>query len=165
MKGTIMSAMTNLLVKDDTVTTPVEFTFVPVSDTPNPNWRAAVANVPLNGQPRITLVETVLKNGGVKMSVKLESPVLETLGASGTSAGYVAPPKVAYVTTCIFTMFADGRSTSQDRANAIRMLVGVMQGASATTNTGVLAQSSAGNAFVNSTLPIVQAFVACVTPN
>lgn len=164
-KGAIMPAMTNILVKDDTVTTPVEFTLIPVTDTPNPVWRGTVANVPLTGQMRLNIASTPQKNGGVKMTVKLEVPVMETLGASGTSAGYVAPPKVAYVTTCIFTMFADGRSTTQDRANALKMALGVIQGASATTATGVLNQASAGNAFVSSALVVPQALVSAVVPN
>lgn len=158
-----MSAMTNLLVKDDAAT-PTEFTFVPVSDTPDSVWRAQVANVPLNGQPRLTFSEAETSRG-IKITAKLEVPVMETLGASGTSAGYVAPPKVAYVTTCIFTMFADQRSTTQDRANALKMVLGILQGASATTATGVLNQASVGGTFIASTLPITQAIITAVKPN
>lgn len=160
-----MAAMDNILVKDDTVTTPVEFTLVPITDTPNPLWRASVANVPLEGQVRLTLSSDTTKNGGSKMTVKLEVPVLETLGASGTSAGYVAPPKVAYVTTCIFTMFSDRRSTTQNRADALKMALGILQGASATTATGILANTAAGNAFVNSVLPVTQALIRVIKPN
>lgn len=160
-----MAAMANLLIKDDTVTTPVEFTFAPVTDNPDPFYRTAVSGVPIDGQHRITFSVVKQKNGGYKLSVKLEACVLETLGASGTSAGYVAPPKVAYVTTCIFTMFADARSTSQDRANALKMIVGLLQGASATTNTGILANTAAGQAFVNSTLPGPAFFTALNVPN
>lgn len=159
-----MAAMTDLLVKDDTITTPVEFTLVPITDTPNPVWRASVANVPLDGQILLTLSSDQLKNG-VKMTAKLEVPVLETLGASGTSAGYVAPPKVAYKTVCIFTMFSDKRSTTQNRADALKMALGILQGASSTTATGILANTAAGNAFVNSVLPITNAFTRVVKPN
>lgn len=160
-----MAAMDNILVKDDTITTPVEFTLIPVTDTPSPLWRASVAGTPLDGQLQLTLSDDQLKNGGHKMTVKLEVPVMETLGASGTSAGYVAPPKVAYKTVCIFTMFSDRRSTTQDRANALKMAIGILQGASATTATGVLANTSAGNAFVNSVLPVTQALVRVIKPN
>lgn len=160
-----MAQMNNILVKDDTITTPVEFTLVPVTDTPNPVWRASVANVPIDGQIKLTLSSDPVKSGGSKMTVKLEVPVLETLGSSGTSAGYVAPPKVAYVTTCIFSMFSDRRSTTQDRANALKMALGVLQGASETTATGILANTAAGNAFVNSILPVPQALVRVIKPN
>jgi len=159
-----MSTMTNILVKDDAAA-PTEFTLIPVTDTPNPVWRGTVANVPLAGQIRLTVSEDPIKNGGVKITAKLEVPTMETLGASGTSAGYVAPPKVAYVTPFIFTMFADGRSTSQDRANGLKMIIGILQGASSTSGTGTLANTSAGSAFVNSVLPITNAFVAAVKPN
>lgn len=159
-----MGAMTNLLVKDDAAT-PIEITMIPVTDTPDSIWRGTQAGVPLSGQSRFTLTETELKNGSIKMSAKLEVPVMETLGASGSSSGYVAPPKVAYVTTCIFTMFADGRSTSQDRANAMKMAVGLLQGASSTTATGVLNQASAGGAYVASALPVPNAFTSAVRPN
>jgi len=160
-----MAAMTNLLIKDDTITTPVEFTFQPVTDNPDPFYRTAVTNVPIDGQHRLTFHSEKLKNGNYKLSTKLEVCVLETLGSSGTSAGYVAPPKTAYVTTCIFTMFVDARSTSQDRANALKLAVGVLQGASSTTATGILANTAAGNAFVNSVLPGPAFFTALNVPN
>lgn len=158
-----MGAMTNLLVKDDG--TPTEFTLVPVTDTPNPLWRAAVANVPVDGQPRLTFSQERVKSGDYKVTAKLEVPVMETLGASGTSAGYVAPPSVAYVMVGIATLFAPARSTTADRANTLRMLVGILQGASSTTNTGTLANSAAADAWKNSVLPVTQAFISLLSPN
>lgn len=160
-----MSAMTNILVKDDTVTTPVEFTLQPITDTPDPIWRTSLASVPLSGQIQLTLKEEKWKGDGRKMTVKLEVPVQETLGASGTSAGYVAPQKTAYVMVGIFTLFSDARSTQQNRADTLKMLIGVLQGASSTTATGILSNTAAGNAFVNSTLPITEALVKVIKPN
>lgn len=159
-----MGAMTNLLVKDD-ASTPVEFIFVPVTDTPTPFWRAASGTAPLEGQPRLTLSQERLKSGDYKLTAKLEIPVMETLGASGTAAGYVAPPKVAYVNTIISTMFASPRSTLADRSNLLKMGAGILSGASSTTATGVLDQSSAGDAWKNSTLPVTQFFTQLVLPN
>lgn len=159
-----MSAMANLLVKDDAAT-PLEWTLVPITDTPNPIWRANSASLPLEAQPRFSSMVEVLKSGSYKITAKLELPVLETLGASGSALGYVAPPKVAYTTTCIFTMFADKRSTTIDRANALKMAIGILQGASSTTETGVLDQASAGSAFASSVLPITQAFTSVLNPN
>jgi len=158
-----MGAMTNLLVKDDG--TPTEFTLVPVTDTPNPLWRASVANVPVDGQPRLTLSQEKVKSGDYKVTAKLEVPVMETLGASGTSAGYVAPPSVAYVMVGIVTLFAPARSTTADRANVVRMLIGVLQGASSVTNTGILANNAAADAWKNSVLPVTQAFISLILPN
>lgn len=159
-----MPAMTNILVKDDAAT-PKEWTLIPVTDTPNPFWRGNDALIPIDGQPRLTATEQKMKNGSYKLTAKLEVPTMETLGASGTSAGYVAPPKVAYVTTAILTMFADKRSTTQDRSNTLKMIVGVIQGASATTATGTLDQASAGSAFLNSTLVFPQMFTNVILPN
>lgn len=159
-----MAQMTNLLVKDD-AGTPNEFTLVPITDTPVPFWRAQAAGVPLEGQPRLTANAEKLKNGSYKITAKLEVPVMETLGASGTSAGYVAPPKVAYVSTCIFTMFADKRSTSADRANALRMAVGLLQGAGATTGGGTLTNTAAGGAWAGSAAAFPTLFTQVVIPN
>lgn len=158
-----MAAMTNLLVKDDS--TPIEYTLQPVTDTPWPFWRAAVANVPVDGQPRLTFSIEKVKSGDYKATAKLEVPVMETLGASGTSAGYVAPPMVAYTMVGIFTLFAPARSTIADRANVVRMLTGVVQGASSATNTGTLANNAAADAWKNSVLPISQALISLIQPN
>lgn len=159
-----MPAMTNLLVKDD-ATTPKEWTLVPITDNPFPQWRANDALIPIEGQPRFSEMVEKLKNGNYKVTAKLELPVMETLGASGSSAGYVAPPKVAYVTTIICTMFADRRSTIADRANAYRMMIGVLQGASSATATGLLANNAAGDTWKNNTQPAPYTFIDLVMPN
>lgn len=156
--------MGNFLIKDDAAT-PKEWTLVPITDTPVPFWRANDAAIPLEGQPRLTMMTERQKNGGYKISVKLELPVMETLGASGTSAGYVAPPKVAYVIPVISTMFADKRSTISDRMNALRLHLAVLQGATATTATGTLANTAAGGAFTASTAPGPLLFNGLILPN
>lgn len=149
-----MANMTNLLIKDDAAS-PVEYTFKPVTDKDgSPYWRTSISGVPLEGQMRYRLTEEQLKDGNWKRTAKLEVPVMETLGASGTSAGYVAPPKVAYVETLITTHFSNRRSTVADRANSLKLHVGALQGASSTTATGVLNQASAGSAFTSSVLPV-----------
>jgi hypothetical protein len=159
-----MAQMTNFLVKDDAAT-PKEWTLVPITDTPNPFYRAQDPGIPIEGQPRLTLIEEKLKTNGYRLSAKLEVPVMETLGASGTSAGYVAPPKVAYTNTAILTMFVDRRSTSQDRSNLLKMIAGIAQGASATTGTGTLTNASAGSAWLASTAAVPSLFNNLVLPN
>lgn len=159
-----MAQMANFLVKDDAAT-PKEWTLVPITDTPVPFWRGNDSSIPLDGQPRLTFSADKLKNGGYKLTAKLEVPTMETLGASGTSAGYVAPPKTAYVTPCIFTMFVDRRSTVADRMNAYRMMVGILQGASSTTATGTLANNAAGGVWTASTAAGPSLFNGLVLPN
>lgn len=145
-----MGAMTNILVKDD-ASTRVEQTLQPVNDNP-PLWRGAASGVPFEGQVRLTVMANErLKDGSYRRVLKLEVPVMETLGASGTSAGYVAPPKVAYVETFVVTQYSNSRSVTADRANSLSMIVGILQGASATTATGTLDQASAGDAFKSNT--------------
>jgi len=159
-----MAAMTNLLVKDD-ASTPVEMTLVPITDTPQPIYRGNAAGVPIDGQMRVTFTQEKLKSGSYRIVIKTEVPVMETLGASGTSAGYVAPPKVAYVITAITTLFADKRSTIADRANAVRMHVGLIQGAGASTGGGTLANTAAGDAWKNSSAAGPQHLINMVLPN
>jgi hypothetical protein len=159
-----MSQMTNILVKDDAAT-PKEWSLIPITDTPVPFWRGNDAAIPLEGQPRLTFSTDKLKNGGYKVTVKLEIPTMETIGASGTSAGYVAPPKVAYITPCIFTMFVDKRSTIADRMNAFRMTLGVLQGATSTTATGTLANTAAGGGFAANSSPALTLFNGLILPN
>jgi hypothetical protein len=156
--------MTNILIKDD-ANPLVELTLIPISDTPIPFWRGTTAGVPLEGQPRLYMSSEKVKSGAYKQTMKLEIPVMETLGASGTSAGYVAPPKVAYVNTTIITMFADARSTEADRANTLKLALGVAQGASSTTATGVLNNASAADAWKSSTLPGPEFFTSLVIPS
>ncbi len=156
-----MATMTNLLVKDD-ANPLVEQTFVPITDTPEPLWRTQMAGVPFEGQARLTQSIVKQKNGSYKITAKLEVPVMETLGASGTSFGYVAPAKVAYVTTAIFSVFADKRSTISDRSNTVKMMLGLLAGASATTATGTLNGASAADAYKNSTAAIPQLFTSLI---
>ncbi len=153
-----MAAMTNLLVKDDTTTTRVEYTFVPVTDTPKPLWRTQIAGVPMDGQMTLEMEATELKSGDRRFAMKLDVPVMETLGASGTSTGYVAPPAVAYHDTAYISVVVSKRSTTADRANLLSLATGIAIGASSTTATGILNQASASDSFKNSTLPGVVFF-------
>lgn len=159
-----MGQMTNILVKDD-ANPAVEQTLVPITDTPNPLWRANASGVPIEGQIRCTFSEELMKNGSYRIQIKTEVPVMETLGASGSSSGYVAPQKVAYVNTAFMTMFANKRSTTADRANLLKLHLGICQGASGTTATGVLNNASAADAFKTSVLPGPQLFTAVILPS
>lgn len=152
-----MATMTNLLVKDD-ANPLVEQTLVPITDTPEPFWRSQMAGVPFEGQIRLTQSVVQQKNGSYKITAKLEVPVMETLGASGTSFGYVAPSKVAYVTTAILTMFADKRSTIADRSNCLKMMIGLIAGASSVTAAGTINGASAADIVKNSTAAFPQLF-------
>jgi hypothetical protein len=155
-----MSAMTNLLIKDDTL---LEHNFVPVTDTPNPIWRDTQSGLPLEAQPRITLSQEKLKSGDYKVSAKVELPIMEDIATSGTF-GYLAQPKVAYTETVFFTLFTSKRATVNQRAHLMRMALGLMQGASSTTATGTINQASATGSVLSSTQPAVYAFCQLFMP-
>lgn len=146
-----MSSMANILLKDDAAT-PVETTFSPVTDTPHPLWRGQTAGIPFDGQPTVEVMANERqKSGAYRRVLKVNVPVMETLGTDGTSAGYQAAPKVAYNETFIVTQYSSGRSTTADRANALKMIVGILAGAGASSGAGTLDGASAGDAFKGST--------------
>lgn len=161
-----MSAQDIIYVKDDAAT-PVEYIFFPVTDKDGvPFWRTRIANVPFEGQMRLWMSEEQLKSGDFKRSMKLEVPVMETLGASGTSGGYVAPPKVAYVETHIHTAFSSKRSTQADRANSFRISHGFMAGSTSGSASGTLNNTSAGNAYKAATAaPALGLFIDGTIPS
>jgi len=159
-----MAQMANFLVKDDAAT-PKEWTFVPITDTPIPFWRTNDPALSIDGQLRLFFSEEKLKSGGYKLSAKLEVPVMETLGTAGAATGYVAPQKVAYVNTAFLTLFIDKRSTSSDRANLTKLILGIAQGATSVTATGTLNQAAAGGAFLASVAPFPALAISLVLPN
>jgi hypothetical protein len=158
-----MAAVTNIIAKDDTATA---WTFIPIGKDSdgNPVWRCNTAGLSVSGQPRLSVSVQTLKSGDFKVTAKVEVPVMEAQSDSGDSSGYLAAPKVAYVVTGIFTMFASQRSSSSDRANLVRLLVGLVQGATSTVDTGTLANSAVAGTWNSSTAPITQLFTQMVTP-
>lgn len=153
-----MGAMTNILVKDDSNPL-VEFTLVPVTNA-RPKWRAQVSGVPVDGQITVEMVaNTKLADGSYRRVLKLEVPELETLGTAGTSAGYVAPQKVAFVTPYTITTVQNARATAASMANAVKIAQALVGGASSVTNTGTLSGTSAADAVKNGTGPFTRFLV------
>lgn len=157
-----MADMNNILLQDDA---DVTRSFLPVSNADrNLVWRGNEIGVPIDGQIRLTHNWERLKSGDYRLSVKLEVPVMETIGASAAT-GYVAAPKVAYVMVGIFTVFAPARSTIADRANVYRMLAHAIVGATNLADTGMVPGTAAAGMFSLSTYPIPFAFINLVPPN
>jgi len=153
-----MAASTNILVKDD-ANPLVEYTLVPVAQDP-PTWRAQVTGVPINGQITVQeLQNQQLPDGNWRRVLKINVPTMETLGASGTSAGYVAPPKVAYTTPYTVTVIQNQRATTADVANTHKLMLSLLAGASSVTASGTLNGASAADAVKNSTAPFVRFMV------
>lgn len=150
-----MSQMTNILIKDD-ANPLVEYTFVPVTNN-RPKWRTQITGVPVDGQMTLEqLANQLLPDGNSRRVFKGDVPTMETLGASGTSAGYVAPAKVAYHTPVTVTVGVNQRSTQADIANALKITLAAVLGASSTTATGTLNGASAADAWKNGTGPITR---------
>lgn len=150
--------MDNILVKDDSNPL-VEYTLKPVTNN-RPKWRAQVSATPLDGQITVELVANQkLADGNYRRVFKTSVPVMETLGASGTAAGYVASPKVAYVIPMTTTMVVNQRATIADCANAVKIHLGLLAGAYLTTAGGVLNGASAADAVKNNTTGPVTRFM------
>jgi hypothetical protein len=148
-----MSAMNNILIKDDSNPL-VEFTLVPVTNA-RPKWRAQVAGVPVDGQVTVEmLANDKLADGSYRRVLKLEVPELETLGTAGTSAGYVAPQKVAFRTPFTITTVCNPRATAASMANALKLAIGLICGATHVTATGTINGASAADVVKNSTAPV-----------
>jgi len=157
-----MADMANILLKDDQAT-PAVHTLVPVVNGPKLVWREDLSTVPVDGQVRLTADWEKLKDGTHRLTLKLEVPTLETIGASSAS-GYVAAPKVAYVSVAIFTMFAPARSTNADRANLVKMMAHAISGAS-TTDTSISPNTGTGGTWVTATGPVPYGFIHLALPN
>jgi DNA-binding beta-propeller fold protein YncE len=153
-----MAAMTNILVKDDSNPL-VEFTLVPIANN-RPKWRAQVTGVPVEAQITLELIaNTRLADGSWRRVLKIEVPELETLGTAGTSAGYVAPQKVAFVTPITVTTIMNARATTASMANSFKLLLGLLAGATSTTAAGTMNGASVADTYKNSTAQVPRFFV------
>jgi hypothetical protein len=158
-----MPAMTDLLVYDD-APTPAEFVFEPISDSQTTAvWRTNSTGVPEEGQKRLSLLLEKVKGGKWKSSAKLEVPVMESVGASN-ALGYVSAPKVAHTVVTIITQYSSSRATTQDRANSLKMAVGLLAANNVTT-TSVPYNTVANGGFVTTTRLLLKAFISLVKPN
>jgi hypothetical protein len=114
----------------------------------------------VDGQMTVTqLANQKLADGAYRRVFKLEVPVMETLGTAGTSAGYQAAPKVAYVIPTTITMVVPARAVNADCANALKLMLGLLGGATSTTGGGTLDGTSAADAVKNGTGPITRFMV------
>ncbi len=152
-----MANMANILVKDDSNPL-VEFTLVPVTNN-RPMWRSQITGVPTDGQITVEqLANEKLKSGDYRRVMKVQVPIMETLGTSGTSAGYQAAPKVAYKETWTVSNVAPFRAVTADAANSLKIVIGLLAGAGSTTGAGTLDGTSAADAVKGHAGPMVRFF-------
>lgn len=108
----------------DAESTPVDHVLNPISSGPVIAYHGSDSGVSTIGQIGLTLSHRSQVNqpdGINKTRLVLRVPVLEEV--SGSSAGYVAPPAVAYYNMVTVECLCPVRGTSQDRDNLLTMLV------------------------------------------
>lgn len=122
-----MSAISSLSITDGKAT-PATHVLYPISTVPNAVWREQDAANPLVGQGNLQISVTQDKtgNGVNKVRMTLSIPAVETVGSAGSSAGYVAAPKVAYVTKADLTLFLPTRSTLAQRKDLQFLLISLL---------------------------------------
>lgn len=158
-----MPAMTPLLLKNEDGTT--DSTLQPVRDVPFPHWRTNTDGYPTAGEERLEVQYETLKNGKVKVNVKLVKPILEVVPAGTVnSAGVQAAAQVADEDAISCTFFLSPRGTQSTRAQLMRHFVHVLSGASSTTATQVQPVSGTANAWKTSALPIPYAIINLLFP-
>jgi len=125
-----MSAQSNVTVFDGAAT-PVSHILVPMGAGPDPllgnvaRWRELLSSVPLGANVRLSTMERRLKNGTNRVEIRVEVPVMESV-AGQNSAGYTAPPKVAYTDTFMFVGYFSDRSTIANRRLGKQMIANLL---------------------------------------
>lgn len=88
-------------------------------------WRETLAGVPEEAQTKFWLIKEKLKSGVVKLTARLEVPVMESVSGQNAS-GYTAPPKVANVERTEMVEFVHPRSIETNRRIGNQMLVNIV---------------------------------------
>lgn len=132
-----MSAQANIVAFDGAVA-PVSHTFVGLGNEKDPAlgnvamWREAILANPLYANARITTYSKVLKSGVNRVELRVEVPVMESVGAQNAS-GYTAPPKVAFTDQVSLVGYFHERSGIANRRLARQLCVNVSNNVSVTT--------------------------------
>jgi hypothetical protein len=128
-----MAAIGNIVINDGQGT-PVAHTFSPLSvATDVCKFVDRVLGVVI-GYPELSLGMTLPSNGAgnAKMTLKVTVPTLET--ATGTTGeGFIPKPTLAYKTRAFVEVYADVRSSLQERKNLNAYLKNALANAAWTT--------------------------------
>lgn len=127
-----MSNAINIVIKRDDAT---DLTLIPVSSYSqdgvlSASFRELSTTKPLAACVRLTLEAELLKSGVMKVTRKLEVPVMEIIPNGAVNAdGRTAAPAVSHVETDIRTRYHHPRSTATERADSLKMATHVDAGA------------------------------------
>lgn len=114
-----MSTQANIIAFDG-AGTPVAHTFAPVENKVEKDgtqvavWKEQISTLPDYAQQRVIAKKRKLPSGVTTVSVRVETPVMEAVGAQN-AAGYTAAPKVAFFDAVEIRGYYHERSTSASR--------------------------------------------------
>lgn len=134
-----MPTMANFLLKRDDGT---DVTYIPVSDTPFPNWRTNTSGVGESGQNRIFLqYEKITKGanaGKTRVNIRLVQPIMEVIPSGSVAAsGFQAGPTVADEESVSLTFFLSPRGTNETAADLLRQFAHLIIGGSSSTGSAI----------------------------
>jgi len=120
-----MAAIANITTWDSTTPTPVETVLIPVSAGPVCKWRANTTDVPYIGQQQFSVSQSRDSKAGLTtVTIELVQPVLESV--SGSSGGYVAAPKVAFLEKVRMQFFINERTTETNRKDLLSFITAAL---------------------------------------
>lgn len=129
------------IVAYDGATTPVSHSFIPMGVLTDEKlgdvakYREAYSSIPVNANPRVTMLRKALRGGLQRVEIRVEVPVQET--ATGANAqGYTAPPKIAYVDQASAVFYFGDRTTIAGRRLIRQLLVNVLGGVTTSVTPG-----------------------------
>jgi len=126
-----MSAIATLIAFDGAAI-PVSHSLLAVAvskdkDTIMASWREALGTVPVFSQVRCQATFKELPSGVVRLALRTEVPVMESISGQNAS-GYTAAPQVAFTDTLETVAFFSKRSTQVSRRLARQLHVNILNG-------------------------------------
>lgn len=130
-----MSQMANITVFDGAAT-PVSHVLTAIrswkdQDGDHSLWRELSASLPTEACISMKMTERVLRSGVNEVRVRVDVPVMESVGGQNAS-GYTAAPKVAYVDSYEAIRRKHPRSTITGQRVAKQMLINLLSNVSTT---------------------------------
>lgn len=126
-----MSSQSNIIAFDGAAT-PVTHTFQPSGAFQDlvqgsiAEWREMLASVPTYAAIRVRTSARFMKKTSVwRLAISVSVPVMESVSGQN-AAGYTAAPKVAYVNTASFVLYAHERATPAERRLCKQILTNIV---------------------------------------
>lgn len=160
-----MPSMSNIILRKDDAT---DVLYVPVSDTPFPHWRTNFSGVPMHGQARLEVKTETMKNGNVRVNIKLAQPIMEIIPSGSVGAsGIQAAPAVADEEVISMTFYASQRGSNETRADLLRQFAHLIAGAGATSGSIVAPPSATADTYrdVAVGIPVIYGIVNLLWPS